>query len=158
MKSAFVAVALCAFACPAFAANPPPVWVGGFLVTDATGASCEQTSIQVNEMYTLVFHPKLTGDTTVATDVFQILTYQKAFQFIPKGGTRFQASGSYGSATWTARAIVKKFAGTHAQPEVPQHRRQAQQDRWLELFGDVCRRGDAEGLERATPRSLYRAS
>jgi hypothetical protein len=114
MKSAFVAVALCAFACPAFAANPPPVWVGGFLVTDATGASCEQTSIQVNEMYTLVFHPKLTGDTTVATDVFQILTYQKAFQFIPKGGTRFQASGSYGSATWTARAIVKKFAGTYS--------------------------------------------
>jgi hypothetical protein len=113
MKSAFVAAALCVSA-PALAADPPPVWVGGFLVTDATGPSCEQSSIQVNEMYTLVFHPKLTGDTTVATDVFQILTYQKAFQFIPKGGARFQASGSYGAATWNARAIVKKFAGTYS--------------------------------------------
>lgn len=96
----------------AFAA--PPVWVGGFLVVGVAGTACDQANIQVNEMYTAVFHPKLAGDTTVPADVFQILVYQKGFRFVPSGTVHFGTSGNYSTAEWTARATIKNFTGTYS--------------------------------------------
>jgi len=113
-KRTLLAVVFSLCAASAFAADKPPVWVGGFLVTDAAGTGCADVNIQNNEMYTAVFHPKLAGDASVTTDVLQILTFQKAFQFIPKPGPRFQTAGNYGTAEWTGRATVKKFAGTYS--------------------------------------------
>jgi len=101
----------------AFAATTPPVWVGGLLVTGLVGADCgnsQFTNYTVNEMYTAVFHPKLSGDSSVTTDVLQISQGgQKAYHYIPSGSVHFAAgAGNYSATTWTGRATIKTFTGT----------------------------------------------
>jgi len=93
----------------------PPVWVGGMLITGATGDGCAQANIQINELYTVVFHPLLSGDdVTVTTDVLQINQGgQKTYQIVPRGAVHFSTTGSYTATNWTGRATIKKFVGTY---------------------------------------------
>jgi hypothetical protein len=99
------------------AAASPVVWVGSILVQAAApAANCDAVNAQVNEMYTGVLHPKLAGDTSVPTDVLQILQQQKATRITPAGTgvTHFASSGNYRGTLWTGRAGIQNFTSTYS--------------------------------------------